>query len=253
MLAQTIVLAFVVFLKLPLLEVVHACEIHGHDVGECTKRYLPATYGEGLDAITTANKQWMNGTEGECSEGQGDHCMPFCGVYLANYYPPCVPSSKSLPRDQNFLDGRHMNHTTRTKDRWIETTALETLRNDEFRRKKRDCREAYKRYLCWVNFPRCDEEERSLPMCSSVCRNMLKACGFTTELETLCSASSPSEVSAGSFFPGQPFQPNQFLSRGEPALVCTPSIKNGAREVVAMYSAYALVSFGTAAAFILFG
>lgn len=171
--------------------------------------------------------------------------MPFCGVYIANYYPPCVPRTQQLPPDQNFPDGRHSDHTTRAKDRWVETTFLEKARSNAFRR-KRDCQEAYKRYLCWANFPRCDEEERSLPVCSSVCQNMLRACGSTDKMNTLCSTSDVV------FFPGEPFLPNKFVSRGEPAPVCTPSIKNVAQALTPSSPWVVAFLMTTASTFMLF-
>ena len=50
--------------------------------------------------------------------------MPFCGRYIASYYPPCVPDpGVALYRDQNFPNGRFQDHTTRAKDRWVEEQA----------------------------------------------------------------------------------------------------------------------------------
>lgn len=39
-----------------------------------------------------------------------------------------------------------------------------------------DCHQAYKNFFCWMNFPRCNEEDKSLIMCRSVCENFFKAC-----------------------------------------------------------------------------
>ena len=43
-------------------------------------------------------------------------------------------------------------------------------------------KDAYKRYFCWVNFPRCDEFEETLPMCQSVCENFFRVCGYDNDL-----------------------------------------------------------------------
>ena len=114
--------------------------------------------------------------------------MPFCGKWV-HYYQPCVPSTPTdawMAADANFpfgrlasSDGREDTHSIRAKDKWIEETVMSTIEarnNDErlqgsshyryFRNK--DCQEAYARYTCWLNFPRCsDEFDESLPLCQS--------------------------------------------------------------------------------------
>jgi len=168
-----------------LLHAVKGCEIHGTDSGVCTYRYLPETY---INATTKEKKarqialtNWANDTDGPCKNGEGDHCMPFCGRYIAAYYPVCTPTPNALERDQNFPNGRFQDHNTRSKDRWVEEQvtsiidnriAIETNRTarrlgvDEYGRKgttkirfhkNKDCRDAYTRYMCWLNFPRCGE------------------------------------------------------------------------------------------------
>ena len=97
----------------------------------CTYRYLSSTYKQStrgdLEAYEVARQQWANSTDGPCKDGEGDHCMPFCGKYIANYYPPCVPVPAALEEDINFPHGRHHNHTTRTKDRWVEEKVLSLI------------------------------------------------------------------------------------------------------------------------------
>ena len=243
-----------------------ACQLHGSDSGICTDRYLPATFGGGLEDIEDAAKQWQNGTDGPCKEGQADHCMPFCGRWIASYYRPCIPAPMFLLKDQNFPEGRHGKHTVREKDRWVEETvtaiidariAVESnitaqkLGVDENGVKGRktavrfygnpDCRHAYKRYFCWLNFPRCDEFNDTLPMCESACENFFRVCGFEEEMwrcnespkkieQQLDQDITPKKPDISSFFPGQPFKQNEFIpkSDGEPKTVCTPSIKGGA-------------------------
>lgn len=160
-----------------------ACHIHGTDSGLCSFRYMPSTYlNETVNekkAREIARSQWANGTEGPCMNGEGDHCMPFCGKYIAAYYPVCVPKSQAINGDHNFPNGRFKYHTIQSKDRWVERTVASTIEQriavetnktarklgvDEHGQpgktkvrfyKNRDCQEAYKRYFCYLNFPRC--------------------------------------------------------------------------------------------------
>lgn len=39
-----------------------------------------------------------------------------------------------------------------------------------------DCQNSYKNYMCYLNFPRCDQEGRSLIMCRTTCKNYFKSC-----------------------------------------------------------------------------
>jgi len=92
-----------------------------------------------------------------------------------------------------------------------------------------DCREAFSRYFCYVNFPRCDDTtlDRSLPMCRSVCENFMRSCGFESDLWRCHEEPSSGEYVDPwtDFFPGQPFVDSK--SRGSIA-VCTPSIRGSA-------------------------
>jgi hypothetical protein len=45
-----------------------------------------------------------------------------------------------------------------------------------------DCRNAYKNYFCWINFPRCDKQEQSLMTCRSSCENFFRVCGYEQDL-----------------------------------------------------------------------
>ena len=208
------------------------CVISGTDSGYCTKKYLPSTYGDNVGAIATARSLW------DCRDDT--ECIPFCGRYVATY-PLCLPRTDdvALPADQNFPKGRFENFNTLTKDMWIEETALATIANNpDLFSTNTDCQDSYKRYICYLNYPRCDDYEESLPLCSSVCENLLAACGLDKEeLRSFCTndATGTTVLSDGgtlpitTSFPGQPFVANKFLpkSRGQPDLVCTPSVKNG--------------------------
>ena len=45
-----------------------------------------------------------------------------------------------------------------------------------------DCELAYKHYMCYLNFPRCDSENKSLVLCRSVCENYVRACHISDDL-----------------------------------------------------------------------
>lgn len=148
------------------------CKIHGTDSGVCEYSYLPEyhrdTTSSEKEARERAKDQWANRTDDQPCEG--DQCMPFCGVYIAHYYPVCTP----------LFSKRH-DHSTRTKDRWVEEhvtsniarrIAIETNKTakklgvDEYGQKGKSkkrfyknkaCQDAYKRYACFTNFPRCGE------------------------------------------------------------------------------------------------
>ncbi|KAL7473363.1 hypothetical protein ACHAXS_013812 [Conticribra weissflogii] len=228
-----------------------ACKIHGTDSGVCTNKYLPSTYSldkndeKDLNAIQKAKDIW-------------NAEIPFCGRWIASYYSPCVPSrptSEWMAVDANFPFGRLSSddnvdvYSVRNKDSWVEemvTSTVEARIEMEKQKGKRhyrfyknkDCQEAYSRYFCWLNFPRCDEFQESLPMCQSTCENMFRVCGFESDLwrceENIIDGEYDKEEAEYDddlgFFPGQPFQKNEFLpkSNGDPKFVCTPSIKGSA-------------------------
>mmetsp|Transcript_11296 Transcript_11296/g.20728 ORF Transcript_11296/g.20728 Transcript_11296/m.20728 type:complete len:259 (+) Transcript_11296:128-904(+) len=214
------------------------CIIQNSDSGVCTRKYLPQT--SDLDAIEEARVRWMAD-------------IPFCGKWISSYFAPCVPSLPTkawTAADPNFPDGRLTFssdeqvdvHSIRSKDRWIEQTVTNTIQAridlekqqgsshyHYFRNK--DCQEAYARYTCWLNFPRCsDEFDESLPMCQSVCENLFRVCGFASDIWR-CEADivDGEDEDTRAFFPGQPFVRNEFQPKSnDPKAVCTPSIKGAA-------------------------
>lgn len=218
---------------------------------------------------------------GECQDPEEFAAeMPFCASMVQ--YRACVP------RYQGATVSMWKNHTVRAKDQWVEdnffrewgvrktaemNTTLSELGIDEYGNDGdvtprfyvdsaddpwnyvNDCAQAYMNFFCWVNFPRCDEEDKSLIMCTSACENYYKSCGYSEDMWRC----GPAELVNGydieepllfkegveldvdgvdvegnqyflrSFFPGQPFRDNQFEIDGEtPLLVCTPSLKNAA-------------------------
>ncbi len=96
--------------------------------------------------------------------------------------------------------------------------------------RNQDCQDAYAAFSCWLNFPRCDDFQESLPLCQSACKNMFRACGFKSDLwrcdEEIVDGEE--EWSVKAFFPGQPFRKNAFERGGNPKAVCTPSVKGSA-------------------------
>lgn len=228
-----------------------ACNIHGTNSGICTNEYRPSSYaidGNALnvEAIQQAKAKW-----------QSD--MPYCGRYIANYYSPCVPSRPSdewASPDANFQFGRLMKGETKetmtdvasiqTKDKWVEETVTSTIQSRiELEREQgsshyhfyqnKDCQEAFARYSCWLNFPRCDEFfENSLPLCQSACENFFRACKFETDLWR-CEADvvhGDNEYDIRAYFPGQPFTKNAFVPKSNtPLPICTPSIKGDASSI----------------------
>ena len=213
------------------------CVIHNSDSGICTTRYLPIS--RDLQAIEESKKLW-----------QAD--LPFCGQYIASYYSPCVPATPTsawVAADANFPTGRIVDtvdgnddgkedvHSIRNKDRWVEQTVASTIqsridldKHDPF--KNRDCQEAYAKFTCWLNFPRChDESDESLPMCQSACENLFRVCNIASDMWR-CDADvvdGNDEYDIRAFFPGQPFTQNEYYPKSnEPLPVCTPSIKGAA-------------------------
>lgn len=112
-------------------------------------------------------------------------------------------------------------------------------------------KDAYKQYFCWVNFPRCDEFEETLPMCQSVCENFFRVCGFDEDLwmckniiDNEFDIESKSIDTKLSYFPGEPFKKNEYEAKKRssiPKEVCTPSIKGSASQLSLLF----VVSFIT--------
>lgn len=166
--------------------------------------------------------------------------MPFCGKYV-NSYPVCVPGSSTSPSVPEWLssDANEDLDAIRAKDSWVEQETAKTiaekieqerlLGKSHYSRNK-DCQDAYAAYTCWLNFPRCDEFQESLPLCQSACQNMFRVCNFEQDLwrcdEDIIEGNDEWDVKA--FFPGQPFRKNEFERGGEPKAVCTPSIRGSA-------------------------
>jgi len=215
------------------LTVASACLIQGTYSGVCSYKYTTSSQAT-LEQIESAKIRWESD-------------LPFCGKFV-HYYPTCVPaasSSRSYDDIPNFLVSSDDNAdvvSIREKDEWVEETVTNTIATRIEQEKSlgtahyfrnQDCQDAYAAFSCWLNFPRCDDFQESLPLCQSACENMFRACGFKSDLwrcdEDIVDGED--EWSVKAFFPGQPFRRNEFGRGGHPEAVCTPSIKGSANDV----------------------
>ncbi|KAF1324721.1 hypothetical protein FI667_g9531, partial [Globisporangium splendens] len=197
---------------------------------------------------------------GTCTDpADFDLLIPFCKTVVP--YTACLPKYQSL----------WCNHSALSKDKFIEQmfTKISTQRKmyetnttfldkntDEWGGKKEivprfvdnpDCENAYRNYFCWMNFPRCDAEGRSLLLCRSVCENYMKACQLSKDLwrcgdpkyvngreaETSVTWINNALVYYRAPFPGSPFKDNAVDSdTDKPLVVCTPSLENGSTSII---------------------
>ena len=206
-----------------------SCYIHGTDSGICVN--------------LTLDSDWKHIN------------MPYCKH--AVQYTACIPKQLyNIPPTLEFPDGRWSNHTTATKDEWIRLTTghfistrtgiekSSTINHDPPHvkrrfRKRPNCQHAYKSFMCYANFPRCDiSRDLSFPVCRSVCENYFRSCHYEYGLWR-CGRSqyfngyepeSPSLNSLGNttylrdYFPGQPFRENKYNKNGDEEPICTPAI-----------------------------
>lgn len=149
-----------------------------------------------LQLLSTACACMLAGADtGMCVEPTDfDLLLPFCKAV--------VPYTACLPRYQSLW----YNHSALAKDKFVEQMVMkltlqrkayetnETLLDkgtDEWGGRSAitprfvenlDCENAFRSYFCWLNFPRCDAEGRSLLLCRSVCENYMKACQLPSDL-----------------------------------------------------------------------
>ena len=233
-----------------------ACYIAGSDSGRCDYEMV--------------NKDYRIGTK---LAGWLDAALPHCGKYV-KYPACVPDTRKQLPPDRNFPNGRWYNHTMKTKDEWVLKQTVDIIKARKFlevdqktkekmemkehgsgkgRTKDKDrtsltwrfsrtayggggadCVEAFRAYMCYINFPRCDDEGNSLVTCRSACENYFHACkyGKNDDLKRCGDSDLMNGYSREKrhpdkkrymrdFFPGQPFR--DFI----PAY-CTPGLKDAA-------------------------
>jgi hypothetical protein len=226
--------------------VASACIIQNNDSGVCTYKYTTSSKAT-LEQIEAAKQRW-------------EEDLPFCGHYV-HYYPVCVPAASSQSwSDQRVnlfvsSDEKEDKESIKVKDKWVQEYVSSTIATkiDQERSlgkshyhyyRNKDCRDAFAAFTCWLNFPRCDEFQESLPMCQSPCENMFRVCGFDLDLWR-CNediVDGDDEWNLRAFFPGQPFRKNEFERGGEPKVVCTPSIKGSADTWAISFTTNAVVA-----------
>jgi hypothetical protein len=238
-------LLFVVMLIVP----TQSCGIAGYDSGECV------------------------------DENFFDVQLDFCGEFIT--YRACMPIENTAV---------YPNHTISKKDAWVQTMyeqiveeRVEVETDDDllaaqlnefgdpgiimprFTDEDRfpNCLTSFKAYMCYINFPRCDEQDKSLIMCKSTCQNLMDTCGISYDLQRCGppeyhNGNEPEEMlfwnDAGSypmlmrdFYPGQPFRENEYEDEQQkfPKLVCTPSIYGSSSmakpSIIVMTATMALV------------
>ncbi|KAF4129076.1 hypothetical protein GN958_ATG15896 [Phytophthora infestans] len=205
--------------------------------------------------FTSIDACMLDGADtGECMEPTDfDLLLPFCKAVIP--YTACLPRYQSL----------WYNHSALFKDRFVEqmftklvsqrkiyetSSAMADDDTDEWGGTKAitprftdnpDCENAFRNYFCWLNFPRCDTEGRSLLLCRSVCENFMTACQYSSDLWR---CGDPKYVNAREAeisstwvnqklvyyrapFPGSPFKDNAAdPDTDKPLVVCTPSLEN---------------------------
>ena len=117
-----------------------------------------------------------------------------------------------------------------------------------------DCEKSFREYMCYMNFPRCDDEDKTLIMCRSACENLMRACHYQEDMQRcgpsewvngvkgpeipeLDEDTGKYDVRIRGFFPGQPFRDyeeecEETINGKEcvATVVCTPSLVNAAVE-----------------------
>lgn len=230
---------------------VNCCYIHGTDSGICSE--------------ATLNSTWK-------AEN-----MPYCGQFVN--YPACLPKQQSIAPSLAFANGRWYSYNVSTKDTWIhDTTERFIMNRTHFETSKKlyrenrneygdrghiihrfykrgDCRHAFRSYMCYINFPRCDmEREISLPTCRSACENFFRSCQYSHDLWRCGKAKyfngygpeSPQMIDGEitylrDYYPGQPFRQNKYNKDGEEMPICTPAIKGSAFSSVNSRNHYVIL------------
>ena len=137
-----------------------------------------------------------------------------------------------------------------------------------------ECAAAYRNFICYMNFPRCDAKGESLILCRSVCENFFRSCRIADFLnrcydhpEFYGAKEKEADINVDShglpvysryFLPGMPFRDIEYAET--PKLiggaltplkeVCTPSVPGGA-AAAAPAAAAALLAAAAAAAVML--
>lgn len=231
----------------------------------CLTLLLIATWHHHAHACVIAGRE--SGSCAAMTPAVADR-MPFCARV--------VPYTACLPREYPWWPTMTLEH----KDAWVATAVSQVVSSVACRERggcigddpawsnatgttgKRfsgphgtDCMNAFTNFMCWMNFPRCDDGGRSLLMCRSACLNLFKACGYTRDM-TRCydpaffggfaaegatrdqlydATGAPLFLRAA--LPGLPFADNQRDEAGNELAVCTPAITGGAASATVALSA----------------
>ena len=201
---------------------------------------------------------------------------PFCAQTLGSAagasYSVCVPKEFSF----------FPNLTLAAKDAWVRDTHLATvarrrsievtgqplsgdpvplesaweggmLEPSQFHFAQNDeCAAAYRNFICFMNFPRCDAKGESLLLCRSVCENFFRSCRIADFLnrcydhpEFYGASDKEADTNVDTnglpiysryFLPGMPFRDIKYAvtpplfggALTELSVVCTPSLPGGA-------------------------
>lgn len=219
---------------------------------------------------------------GECIPGDDfSERAPFCASTIRNAIGGITNYKVCVPREYKWFP----NLTVTKKDIWMQDTFTYTIN----RRRaieldggsslipivdgsweggmlpkgsyhfidNEDCATAYKNFLCYMNFPRCDETGGSLAICRSVCQNYFRACKIIEDLQRCDNPefygakyqeaddvldNAGVSIYSRYFLPGMPFVDIKYEKKpqliegtlGQPLTplltVCTPSIPGGSNS-----------------------
>lgn len=251
------------------LSTVNACVIAGTDSGSC---YNVFETNAGIQ--TNVFDEGCNPTVDGKATGQ---CSLFCGEFLSEMGSICVPRL-----DPTFANHTYQNKDAWVKDMVTRITderkalemneTIQSMSVDEYGNEGEvvqrfwngdvedpdgikfvardggseitDCEKSFRRYMCYLNFPRCDAEKNSLILCRSVCENYMRACSIPQWLHRCGDAKymyaseaekptqNPSTLNFDMYFrapfPGSPFRDYEEDTSVDPVRVvprCTPSVK----------------------------
>ena len=246
-----------------------ACYIAGTDSGTCYQ-----VFETNAGVQTNVFDEGCNPTVEGKATGQ---CNLFCGEILSEMQTICVPRL-----DPTFANHTYQNKDAWVKDMFYRIVnerkalemneTLEDMQIDEYGNEGEvvqrfwngdaedpdglkfiarkggteitDCEKSFRRYMCYLNFPRCDDEKNSLIMCRSVCENYMRACQIPQWLHRCGEAKymydstpekpnqNPNTLKFDMYyrapFPGAPFRDYEEDDSVDPVRViprCTPSVK----------------------------
>ncbi|CAK0860197.1 unnamed protein product [Prorocentrum cordatum] len=150
--------------------------------------------------------------------------MSFCGDAVK--YTACVPADQPLWPNWNtsakdrligemfkvLVEERLKREVNVTPDEYVELRFLSNAA----------CFTALKNVLCWYNFPKCNDQYASLPLCRSSCEQYYSACRYPADAGGVYSMCQEDSVSSSGLFDlGHP-GPDQLLAdfTGDKSEIC---------------------------------